>query len=205
MARLRIISDVHSEFHADAGRSFVTSLPDVPCDAVVVAGDVGDSRTALPFMRVLCDRFAGTPVLYVTGNNEHYGSSVGAVRTAVARASRTIRNLVHLDNTVVDVAGVRVAGATLWFPYDPMNDLYRRNMADYRAVRDLDITAYAENDRTRRFIGAAGGARGGAPPPPGPPPRPPRPGAGAVAPSQYRPLPLRTQLQSDERLDKSIV
>jgi len=32
-----------------------------------------------------------------------------------------------------------------------------------------------------------------------------RPGAGAVAPSQYRPLPLRTQLQSDGRLDKSIV
>lgn len=156
MAGFRIISDVHSEFHADGGRSFVTSLPDVPCDAVVVAGDVGDSRTALPFMRVLCDRFAGTPVLYVTGNHEHYGSSVDAVRTAVARASRTIRNLVHLDNTVVDVAGVRVAGATLWFPYDPMNDLYRRNMADYRAVRDLDTTAYAENDRTRRFIEAAG-------------------------------------------------
>ena len=32
-----------------------------------------------------------------------------------------------------------------------------------------------------------------------------RPGGGAVAPSQYRPLPLRTQLQSDERLGKSIV
>jgi hypothetical protein len=32
-----------------------------------------------------------------------------------------------------------------------------------------------------------------------------RPGAGAITPSQHRPLPLTTQVRSDERLDKSIV
>jgi hypothetical protein len=46
---------------------------------------------------------------------------------------------------------------------------------------------------------------GAAPPPAAGRPPPPRPGAGAVTPSQYNPLPLTTQLRSDERLDKSIV
>jgi predicted phosphodiesterase len=155
MPRFRIFSDVHSEFHRDGGRAFVDSLPDVPCDAVLLAGDVGDSRTFLPLLRAVCDRFADTPVLYVAGNHEHYGSDLDSVRAGLTHAARSIRNLVHLDNTVADVVGVRVAGATLWFPDHPMNPVYRHMMYDFRAVRNLDPAVYAENRRARQFIDSA--------------------------------------------------
>lgn len=157
MARFRVISDVHSEFHRDWGRSFVETLPDVPCDAVVLAGDTGDSRTFLPFLKSVCARFRDVPVLFVAGNHEHYGSDIASLRQLMSDAVKgeSFRNLVHLDNTVVEVADARVAGTTLWFPFDPMNVAYRNMMHDFRAVRDLDTTVYEENRRARRFLETA--------------------------------------------------
>lgn len=154
MSRFRLFSDIHSEFHRDGGASFVQYLPDVPCDAVVLAGDVGNSRTLLPFLGMVCRRFADVPVLYVTGNHEHYGSGFEAVRGLIATAQ--FPNLVHLDNTVVEVAGVRVVGATLWFPDDPTGIPYRHMMNDYRSIRNLDPIAYLENHQTRKTISEAG-------------------------------------------------
>lgn len=158
MARFRVLSDVHSEFHRDWGRSFVETLPDVPCDAVVLAGDTGDSRTFLPFLKSVCAKFRDLPVLFVAGNHEHYGSDIASLRQLMTDAVRgeSLRNLVHLDNTVVEVADARVAGTTLWFPFDPMNVAYRNMMHDFRAVRDLDTTVYEENRRARRFLESAG-------------------------------------------------
>lgn len=154
MARFRLFSDIHSEFHRDGGASFVRSLPDVPCDAVVLAGDVGDSRTFPGFLAAVCDRFRDVPVLYVTGNHEHYGSGIETVRTTTA--DLRIPNLVHLDNTTVEVAGVRVFGATLWFPSDPLNPVYRHLMGDFRLVKNLDPIGYLENHHTRAAIRSAG-------------------------------------------------
>lgn len=158
MARFRVFSDIHSEFHRDWGRSFAESLPDVPCDAVILAGDTGDSRTFLPFLKAVCARFRDVPVLFVAGNHEHYGSDIASLRQLMSDAVKgdSFRNLVHLDNTLIEVADAKVAGATLWFPFDPMNVAYRHMMHDFRAVRDLDTTVYEENRRARRFLETAG-------------------------------------------------
>lgn len=157
MARFRVISDIHAEFHRDGGRAFVETLPDVPCDAVVLAGDTGDSRTFLPFLRLVCNRFCDVPVLFVAGNHEHYGSDIATIRQMMVDAveDKSIRNLVHLDNTVVEVAGARVAGTTLWFPHDPSDAGYRLLMHDFRVVRDLATTVHGENMRARRFLETA--------------------------------------------------
>lgn len=157
MARFRVFSDVHTEFHRDGGASFVESLPEVPCDAVILAGDTGDSHTFLQFLISMCARFREVPVLFVAGNHEHYGSSIPQVRSIVASAGKNqaLRNLVHLDNTVLEVAGTRVAGATLWFPDDPENRHYRHMIGDFHAVRDLEATVYEENRKTRHFLATA--------------------------------------------------
>jgi predicted phosphodiesterase len=154
MARFRIFSDLHSEFHRDRGNSFVATLPEVACDAVILAGDIGDSRTTLPFLEKLCARFRDVPVLYVSGNHEHYHSSIPEVRATLTEAAtkEPFRNLVYLDNTVVEVAGVRVAGTTLWFPDDPLNVVYQHRVSDFRLIRDLRHTVYEENRRAQAFI-----------------------------------------------------
>jgi DNA repair exonuclease SbcCD nuclease subunit len=156
VARFRLLSDIHSEFHRDGGAQFLLLLPDVECDAVVLAGDVGDSWSFPTFLRAASARFAGLPVLFVTGNHEHYGSDMASVRRAAAHAVDACSNLVHLDNTVVEVAGVRVAGTTLWFPDDPENDSFAGRMADFRTIRNLRAEVYEENRRAREFISTAG-------------------------------------------------
>jgi predicted phosphodiesterase len=157
MARFRVFSDIHSEFHRDWGRSFVDSLPVVPCDAIILAGDMGDSRTVLPFLKTMCAKFRDVPILFVAGNHDHYGSDIVSLRELLTEAVKgeSFRNLVHLDNTVIEVSNVRVAGTTLWFPFDPMNVTYRNMMHDFRVVRDLDTTAYEENRQARRFLETA--------------------------------------------------
>lgn len=155
MARFRVISDIHSECHRDRGAYFAQSLPEVPCDAVLVAGDVGDSETFPDFLRALCTRFDRTPVVYVPGNHEHYDSSIPEVREKLTFMAKVIPNLCYLDNTVVEIAGVRIFGATLWFPDDPLNNTYRRMMPDFRCIRDFDAHVYAENQRTRAALVAA--------------------------------------------------
>ena len=157
MARFRIFSDLHSEFHRDGGDSFVAALPEVACDAVILAGDIGDSATTFPFLEKLCARFRDVPVLYVPGNHEHYHSSIPELRAALteAAAKEAFRNLVYLDNTVVEVAGVRVAGTTLWFPDDPLNVVYKRRLSDFRLIQDLQATVYEENRQAQVFIASA--------------------------------------------------
>lgn len=156
MARFRLLSDIHSEFHRDGGAQILLLLPDVECDAIVLAGDVGDSWSFAPFLRAASARFAGLPILFVTGNHEHYGSDMPSVRRAAAAAVDACPNLVHLDNTVAEVAGVRVAGTTLWFPDGPENESVAGFMADFRTIRSLRATVYEENRRAREFIATAG-------------------------------------------------
>lgn len=156
MAKLRIISDIHTEFHRDSGRAFVETLPDVPCDALVVAGDVGNSTTVLPFLRVLCERFRDLPVVYVPGNHEHYGTSIDQLRADLASVRSSIPNLIHLDNTLVEIADVKIAGGTLWFPDEPFNKIYQHSMPDFRSIKGLDPQVYAENRATRLFLERCG-------------------------------------------------
>lgn len=157
MARFRILSDLHSEFHRDGGDSIVAALPEVACDAVILAGDIGNSLTALSFLEMLCERFRNVPVLYVPGNHEHYYSSIPDFRDSLKKAAAkdSLRNLVYLDNTVVDVAGVRVAGTTLWFPDDPLNAVLKHRLSDFRLIRSLQATVYEENRQAQAFIASA--------------------------------------------------
>ncbi|MCG6658959.1 metallo-dependent phosphatase [Halomonas campisalis] len=103
--RLRILSDLHLE-HFELGRE----LPEVAADVVILAGDIHAGTLGLEWA---AERFAGTPVVYVPGNHEFYGTCMPVLRRELeAEAARLGIHL--LDNRSLTLGGVRFLGTTLW-------------------------------------------------------------------------------------------
>ncbi|SFT33772.1 metallophosphoesterase [Halomonas saccharevitans] len=103
--RLRLLSDLHLEHFAE-GRD----LPRVDADAVVLAGDI---HTGCQGLAWAAERFAGTPILYVPGNHEFYGTGMPLLRRELA--AEAARLGIHLlDNRSLTLGGVRFHGTTLW-------------------------------------------------------------------------------------------
>ncbi|WP_075879826.1 metallophosphoesterase [Vreelandella massiliensis] len=103
--KLRVLSDLHLE-HFDDGRT----LPDVPADVVVLAGDIHEGTRGLAWAAA---RFPDQPILYVPGNHEFYGHSMPLLREQL-RAEAQRLGIHLLDNSSVAIDGVKFLGSTLW-------------------------------------------------------------------------------------------
>jgi predicted phosphodiesterase len=145
--RLQLLSDLHFEFHADAGRSFVESLEPQGVDVLVLAGDIAVGAGIPAALGQFCRHYAGAQVVYVHGNHEFYGTD----RESVLRWTRQARdehpNLVCLDADVTHIGERRFIGGPLWFRHDPGADRYRRAVADFGQITAFESWVYAENTR----------------------------------------------------------
>ena len=75
----------------------------------------------------------GIPVLFVEGNHDYYSSAF------------------PVDcGRVVDVMGVRFALATLWTNLSPVDEMFKRNMNDFRCIKDTTVAKW--NDMNRLSI-----------------------------------------------------
>ena len=103
--RLRILSDLHLEFF-DGNRE----LPEVEADVVVLAGDIHRKCEGLAWAR---HQFPDTPIIYVPGNHEFYGTCMPLLRDELALEAERL-DIELLDNRAVTFNGVRFYGTTLW-------------------------------------------------------------------------------------------
>lgn len=129
--KIRILSDLHIEINGEP------TLPDIPCDAVVLAGDTG---TKLSGLKWALRRFPEVPVLYLFGNHEYYGDNYQHVqRHAFELAQGT--QITILEKSHCTFGGFDFFGATLWtdlaLNQDPelaAIDL-QSGMNDYKKIR----------------------------------------------------------------------
>src|SRR5258708_4266539 len=149
--RIQIISDLHLEFHPDGGRSFLSSMDFKGSDALVVAGDLCDARTLASSFELLCSA-CPTPILYVPGNHEYYGSSFSEVDTLFNAVEQTYPNLHVLNNKTMTLAGQRFVGTTLWFPDQPENYRYEGMLNDFRMIHGFRKSVYAAHANARQFL-----------------------------------------------------
>jgi predicted phosphodiesterase len=131
--KIRVLSDLHIEINGEP------DLPDVLCDAVVLAGDTG---TKLSGIKWAMKRFPGLPVLYILGNHEYYGDNFfGLLRHARQLCEGTHVKVLEKDH--VELGGWSIFGATLWTdlrllgdPEVAAVDLAAPNgLTEYRRVR----------------------------------------------------------------------
>lgn len=112
--KVHILSDLHLGHGA-------FEPPATDADIVILAGDIARPHRAITWAAGF-----GKPVLYVAGNHEFYGGSIGEVRRDLKQLSEGT-NVRVLDNDQVTVEGVRFLGATLWTDFElfepPLRDL----------------------------------------------------------------------------------
>lgn len=145
--RLQLLSDLHFEFHADAGQSFVQSLDARDVDVLVLAGDIAVGAAIPGALSRFCQRYARSRVVYVHGNHEFYGTDRAAVLRWTQQALDENPNLVFLDASTADIGGRRFIGGPLWFRHDPSAERYRRAIPDFGQITDFESWVYAENAR----------------------------------------------------------
>ena len=148
--RIQVISDVHFEFHADAGASFVGSLDPRGVDVLVVAGDLAVGEGIGPALDFLCERFAKSVVVYVHGNHEFYRSPREKVVALTRAACGRHRNLRWLDAMLVEIQGVRFLGAPLWFAR--ADAAPKMEMNDFHQIPKFESWVYTQNARAVEFL-----------------------------------------------------
>lgn len=121
--KIWLLSDLHQEFMRDPSAATNPHTRFDPAihapndfDVVVLAGDINVPLTSS--LRWISERFAGVPVIAVAGNHDVYSDPSSPFTMAEMRqrgADLAAELGVHLlDDSSVEIDGVRFAGGTLW-------------------------------------------------------------------------------------------
>lgn len=154
--RLLILSDLHREvwsrpraWHGgmvDLSPTFdlTRSRP----DAVVLAGDIDQGEQGVTWAS---DAFPNLPVVYVHGNHEAYGHTIGALQDRLIAVSDATPHVHYLNRSVFVLDDVRFLGTALWTDFRLYGDegyatairTAEHRLNDYRRIRIEDAVERA--------------------------------------------------------------
>lgn len=151
MTKIKLISDIHTESHLDNGKKFISWLPNEDVDVLVIAGDLstGFKKRIKPNLKQFCDRFP--EVVYVTGNHDHWHTSIQERYDQLARLDARVSNLHWLECQRKEIAGQYFAGCTMWF------DIYQTpvmsNWPDYLFISgDAALQIHGRYEAAKTFL-----------------------------------------------------
>jgi Icc-related predicted phosphoesterase len=152
--RILPISDLHLEFHSDAGLTWIhDNVPDDSVDVVVIAGDLTIGELLHIALRNLSKIWKKQQIVAILGNHDLYHSSPEAISEILDEVKKEkLRNLHILRNSSVTIKKQKFVGGTLWFEDDPMNAVYARDMNDFECITGFVPWVYKENKRCRDLL-----------------------------------------------------
>lgn len=128
--KVLILSDLHLEFHH-------LNINDCQADIVILAGDIHLRDKGL---RWAMSTFTDTPVLYVLGNHEYYGSAYPKLVNKLKIIAKDTH--VHiLERDTFCLNGIKFIGCTLWTDFNLFGDpriagySCQQIMTDYKKIR----------------------------------------------------------------------
>jgi Icc-related predicted phosphoesterase len=128
--KIQIISDLHQEFG-------YTDLVFDHADVVVLAGDVNLGTKGIEWIKT---KIPNKPIIYVLGNHEYYKGSYPKTLHKIKEAARD-SNVFVLENSFVDIEGIRFHGMTLWTDFSIFGNpieygmICQSVMNDYKKIR----------------------------------------------------------------------
>jgi predicted phosphohydrolase len=135
--KLRVVSDLHLDFHADGGRTLVKEITAGDFDILIVAGDISAAPTLDRSLRLLL-RNTKVPVLYVPGNHDYYSSTWQATLDVLWQAEKDSGHRLHvmLDSLITSLENQVFLGTTLWFPWTKTLP-EDAQLGDFHHIRDF--------------------------------------------------------------------
>lgn len=130
--QIQIVSDLHIDTHHDSGTALLERICQTEADVLIIAGDFSEVRLPewLDGLKFLASHYP--QVITVLGNHEYFHSTPPAVEERWQVACRNLPNLQVLENQMVAIAGVRIAGTTLWYRQQPENHRFEHLVGDFR-------------------------------------------------------------------------
>lgn len=128
--KIQVISDLHQEFGT-------TDLFFDNSDIVVLAGDVNLGTKGIDWIKI---HIPNKPIIYVLGNHEYYKGSYPKTLNKIKEAAKD-SNVFVLEDSFVDIEGIRFHGSTLWTDFSIFGDpryygfLCQNGMNDYKMIR----------------------------------------------------------------------
>ena len=150
--KIQIASDLHFEFGESnrTPKNVIHQLKKANTDVLVLAGDITCRKDIFEILKEFSNNF--NSVVYVTGNHEHYGTHIDKIREIRNDVLDSFSNVHWLDDSSCKISGQRFIGCTLWFPYDPMNQLYEKNMNDFYSIHEFRSWVYKENEASVKYL-----------------------------------------------------
>lgn len=153
--RIQVLSDLHLNWHPDAGKDFLKSLdPSLAgVDVLVLAGDLCPIRHE-SFGRMLRDICAKYPdVVFVPGNHEWEHADRDVLQARLRMIQETwCPNLHVLQEGAVTIKGQRFLGSTLWFEDTPLAKSTAAGWIDFRLMPTLNSWVWDASAQARNFL-----------------------------------------------------
>lgn len=144
--KIQYQSDLHLEFeHGDIRYQ----IPDISADIIVLAGDIG--LTSPLYFDWVLEQTKGTPTILILGNHEPYRD---VLQGSYGQWKKVMANThVHvLDNSTVELSGIRFIGSTLWTDYKLFdNDPSEAQGMSHGMINDYRLIEFEEDNQRRRF------------------------------------------------------
>lgn len=151
---IQVISDLHQEFG-------ISELTFEKADVVVLAGDINLGTKGIEWIQ---KKIKDKPVLYVLGNPEYYKGSYPKTLNKV-KAIAENSNVHLLEDSFIDIVGIRFHGCTLWTDFSIFGDpiefgiICQSAMNDYKMIRRdpsyskmRSIDTYKINQVSRKWL-----------------------------------------------------
>ena len=132
--RFYYASDVHHDYNGDF--IFEHALPeDAGSSFLILAGDISSKGRTISVLEKYAKIFKY--VVAVAGNHDWYDLAVHETHKFV----HNIPNVFWLDNSIIEIGGVTLAGTTLWHELDPISEIeWRYYMNDAKYIRGRNWT-----------------------------------------------------------------
>lgn len=147
--KIQLLSDLHLELgHHTPYDHYRPAKTDA--DVIVLAGDIGHFSLAAPWAEELAQAH-GKPVVYVPGNHEYYGDCYNQIQQRLHTSSAS--NGLHLlDETCIEIQGVRFLGATLWSNFESSGEDHVETLMCQAAVyvNDFHVIKRGKNKFSTR-------------------------------------------------------
>jgi Icc-related predicted phosphoesterase len=155
---LQLLSDLHTEDYERPVDFLAGGQVQFPgADVLALCGDIvavdcqgeKEIRSVFEYLSRQANH-----VLFVPGNHEYWGTK--SKPGTAERTERTLRscidtlpNMRYLNNDEAIVGGVHFIGGTMWFPFNPLNQLYEKHWPDFENISRFSEWVYEYN---RAFV-----------------------------------------------------